>query len=86
MADRRGDLEIYGLQAQIAKAIGHATRLRIVDTIATLRDSDPEDAVSHQKALWRRVLLEMAAFPLMGRLRGFPEPSSDLPRIALLSD
>jgi ArsR family transcriptional regulator len=34
MATRRADLEIYGLQAQIAKAIGHATRLRIVDTIA----------------------------------------------------
>jgi ArsR family transcriptional regulator len=26
--------DIYELQAQIAKAIGHATRLRIVDTIA----------------------------------------------------
>ena len=33
MADRRENLEIYGLQAQIARAIGHATRLRIVDTI-----------------------------------------------------
>lgn len=30
----RARSEIYDLQAQIAKAIGHATRLRIVDTIA----------------------------------------------------
>ena len=34
MAGRVRD-DIYVLQAQIAKAIGHATRLRIVDTIAT---------------------------------------------------
>lgn len=33
MAPRVPD-EIYALQAQIAKAIGHPTRLRIVDTIA----------------------------------------------------
>jgi ArsR family transcriptional regulator len=33
MPSQRRALEIYELQAQIAKAIGHPTRLRIVDTI-----------------------------------------------------
>lgn len=45
MAARVRD-EIYELQAQIAKAISHATRLRIVDTIAA-------DEVSFGKLLER---------------------------------